>query len=112
MTTIRRNLEAERSWLIESARGVVVESAEALAELSELRSIKLAGQYVSDPMTILIGIDQAKEAIDEIADTVNRVRFLMQEESDWTEGEMDELMSVLRWQAKSYDVLRRYTAHA
>lgn len=112
--TIRRNLAWEREMLIEAGRGVVYESAIELANLAEIRSTRLHGEYVEDPMLIRLGVDRPREAIEEIADCVNHVLFGISavEPDELTDGEMREMMQVLRNLAVCYDILKRHTAHA
>lgn len=102
--TIRRDLSLERRLTREAARGVV--DASELIDFAEARAQMLASAYVSDPLTIKLGLSRPCEIREELEDARNHAVFLAQER-ELSEDEARDVQIAQRHIAIAYDVIGR-----
>ena len=91
-----RDLESEREWLRQAARGLC-DPDEAMVQ-AEIRSTRLAGQYVSDPMMVRTDMDRGREGQEEALDGINHVRW-------WLEDNVGHPLAQKRLRALQYFLL-------
>lgn len=101
--TRRRNVELEREFTREAAKGIV--DPTALIEFSEARIMRLCGKYVDDPAYVRMGRDRLHDMREELSDCRNHGVFWQEENIGVDEDQERRVAQAQRHVAIAYDLL-------